>query len=93
MALRFSWDPVKATANERKHGVSFSEAATAFADPLSITVSDPDHSFDEERFVLVGMSRGGRLLVVAHTERRGNIRLINARKATRQERKAYEEES
>ena len=90
--LEFVWDREKADANFRKHGVDFEEAASTFDDPLSITIPDPDHSQDEERFVLVGESRAGRLLVVAHTERGNEIRLINARLATRRERQTYEEE-
>jgi uncharacterized DUF497 family protein len=78
--------------NLRKHGVDFEEAATAFGDPLSITISDPDHSAGEERWLLVGESRAGRLLVVAYTERANEIRLITARPATRRERQTYEEE-
>jgi uncharacterized DUF497 family protein len=93
MALQFSWDPDKASANERKHGVAFSEAVTAFSDPLSITVPDPYHSRTEERFVLVGTTDRSRLVVVAHTVRGERIRLISARTATRREQRAYEEES
>ena len=93
MALRFTWDPRKAASNLRKHGVSFEEAASAFADPLSLTVPDPDHSDDEERFLLVGLSDQSRLLVVAHVERGDEIRIINARLATRRERRQYEEGS
>jgi hypothetical protein len=92
MALRFSWDPVKAIANLRKHGISFPEAATAFGDPLSITIPDPDHSSGEERFLLIGLTKRGRLVVVAHREHGDEIRLINARRATRRERKTYEED-
>ena len=92
MALRFSWDPAKALANRRKHGVSFPEAATAFGDPLSITIADPDHSVGELRFLLVGLSSRHRLVVVAHTEQGDEIRIINARPATRRERYAYQEE-
>ena len=91
MALRFSWDPRKAASNERKHGVSFEEAVTAFGDPLSITVPDPDHSADENRFLLLGLSDQNRLLVVAHVERGDDTRIINARLATRRERTKYEE--
>jgi uncharacterized DUF497 family protein len=93
MALEFEWDPAKAAANQRKHGVSFEEAATAFADPLSLTISDPDHSAREARFLLLGRSQAGRLLVVGHTERGDRIRLITARLATRPERRDYEEDS
>ena len=93
MSLRFTWDPAKASANLRRHGVSFIEASTAFADTLSITIPDPDHSVSEERFVLVGHSDRDRLLIVAHVERGDLIRIINARLATRHERKTYEEEA
>ena len=88
--VRFDWDPGKAASNLRKHGVSFDEAATVFADPLSITVPDPDHSQDEERFIIVGMSFSRRLLIVAHTERDLTIRLISARTLTTSEQSAYE---
>ncbi len=91
MALRFRWDPRKALTNERKHGIGFPEAATAFADPLSVTVEDPDHSAGERRYLLVGMTVLGHLVVVAHSERGDEIRIINARRATRAEREAYEE--
>ena len=93
MSLRFTWDPAKATANLRKHGVSFMEASTAFADPLSITIPDPDHSVGEERFVLIGLSDRQHLVVVAHVERSDLIRIISARPANRYERKTYEEEA
>jgi len=92
MGLRFTWDPKKAAANLRKHEVSFEEAVTAFGDPLSLTVPDPDHSAREARFVLIGHSDTGRLLVVVHTERPDQIRLITARIATRHERQTYEED-
>ncbi len=91
--MYFTWDPVKAQANERKHGVSFEEAKTAFGDPLSITVVDERHSVTEERLVLFGRSEPGRLLAVMHTERGAAIRIISARMATRRERREYEEES
>jgi uncharacterized DUF497 family protein len=91
MSLRFTWDPKKAAANVRRHRVSFEEAATAFADANSLTIPDPDHSQSEERFVLIGVSEQGRLLVVIHTERGDTIRLITARLVTRSERQAYEE--
>lgn len=93
MALKFVWDPGKAAANLRKHGVSFPEATTAFADPNSQTIPDPDHSRTEDRLILLGTSAQGRLLTVVHTERGDAIRLISARKATRKERKSYEEDS
>ena len=91
MGLRFTWDQRKAAANARKHRVTFREASTAFADPLSITIPDPEHSLGEQRFVLIGLSHQRRLLVVAHTERSDTIRIINARPATRHERQTYEE--
>jgi uncharacterized protein len=90
--LEFVWDGAKAAANVAKHGVDFEDAATAFDDPLSITIPDPDHSRGEERFLLIGLSKAGRLLVIAHTERGHEIRLINARAAMRRERQKYEEE-
>ncbi len=90
--LQFEWSPEKAEANLNKHGVSFAEASTVFDDPLSITVFDPDHSADEDRFIIVGTSQAGRLLMVAHTERGDTIRIISARLLTRTERKAYAEQ-
>ena len=90
--MRFKWDPAKAVDNVARHGVSFEEAATVFRDPLSATGPDPDHSFDEERFVTFGISTSGRLLVIAHTERGDTIRIISARPATAGERKIYEED-
>jgi len=88
--VEFEWDPGKAEVNLRKHGVSFAEAATVLADPLSITASDPDHSRVEERFITVGMSFNHRLLLVAHTERGKTIRIISARELTSTERTTYE---
>jgi len=90
MALRFEWDPKKARRNLKTHGVSFDEASTAFRDPLSVTIADPLHSEDEERFVLIGQSHRHRLLVVIHTERGDRIRIISARVATTRERLRYE---
>ena len=90
--LRFIWDRDKAAANLRKHAVAFDEAATSFGDPLSLTIPDPEHSVGEQRWLLVGESVAGRLLVVAHTERGDEIRIINARRATRRERQTYEED-
>jgi uncharacterized protein len=90
-AVRFAWDPKKATSNARKHGVSFEEASTAFRDTLGVTGSDPDPSLGESRFVAFGMSSHDRPLVVSHTEEGDVIRIISARLATRQERKIYEE--
>jgi uncharacterized DUF497 family protein len=92
MALEFEWDPQKAEANRKKHGVSFDEASTVFADPLSVTIPDPDHSEDEERMLILGRSTSGMLLVVTHVERGERIRLISARKAARRERSDYEED-
>jgi len=91
MPLRFTWNPRKALSSQRKHRVSFPEATTAFADPLSVTIPDPDHSVGEQRFLLVGMTAVGHLVVVAHSERGGDIRVISARHATRHERETYEE--
>ena len=93
MPLTFEWDPEKAHSNFMKHGISFEEASTVFGDPMSITVRDPDHSARESRFLDIGYSRKGRLLVVSYTERRGKIRLISARPATRREKRDYEEEN
>ncbi|HEU4699400.1 MAG TPA: BrnT family toxin [Gemmatimonadales bacterium] len=93
MSLRFTWDPAKAAANRRKHGVSFEEAATAFGDPFALTIRDPDHSTaGEHRFILLGRSERQCLVVVVHVERGPTLRLISARLATRRERHAYEEE-
>jgi uncharacterized DUF497 family protein len=93
MSLQFTWDPPKAASNLRRHKVGFPEAATAFANPLSLTIPDPDHSVGEERFLLIGQSERRRLVVVAHVERGDLIRIISARPATRRERKTYEEEA
>lgn len=91
MELEFEWDPVKAAANQRKHGVGFAEAATVFGDPLSVTVDDPRHSVEEERYVLFGRSERGRLLAVMHTERGATVRIISAREMTPQERREFQE--
>ncbi len=91
MPLEFSWNREKAAGNRRKHGVSFEEASTTFGDPLSITVLNPDHSDDEVRYVLLGRSFLGKLLVVVHSERESGIRIISAREATRAERRDYEQ--
>ena len=90
-ALDFEWDTRKAQRNLVKHGVSFTEAATVFGDALAVTFCDPDHSDVERRFLLIGQTDGGALLVVAHTERGHKIRIIRAREATRRERTFYEE--
>ena len=89
--MRFDWDSKKAETNLRKHGVSFDEAATVFLDPHAVSGPDPDHSVDEERYVTFGYSRLGRLITICHTYRPGAIRIINARRVTRSERKLYEE--
>lgn len=91
--MNFEWDPGKARQNRRKHRVSFHEAATVFGDPLAVTFPDPDHSASEQRFITVGMSSAGRVLMVAHTERGEYFRIISARKATQRERKEYEEKN
>ena len=91
MAIVFEWDSVKANANLRKHGVSFFDATAVFGDPLSLTIPYPDHSQYEERFIIIGLCARNRLLVVIHTVREGNIRIISARPATRQEKRTYEE--
>jgi hypothetical protein len=91
MGIIFEWDKQKARRNLLKHKVSFEEAATIFGDPLSLTIKDPLHSNEEERFVTIGESNQQRLLVVNHTERVHNIRIISVRLATRHERKTYEE--
>jgi len=91
--VKFEWDPQKAAQNLSKHGVSFREAATVLGDSLGATVTDPDHSSAEDRYITVGSSNRGRLLLVAHTERGDRIRIISARELTRAERKAYEEET
>ena len=86
---KFEWDTNKAASNLEKHGVAFDEAQTVFNDPTFITVIDEEHSIDEERYITIGMSNRGRLLMVAHTDRSGRIRLISARKATRREEQFY----
>ncbi len=88
--VRFDWDPRKALANRRKHGVGFAEAVTAFSDPLSITIDDPDHSVDEDRFILIGHATGAGIVVVVHTFRADVVRVISARVASRRERETYE---
>lgn len=90
LAMDFEWDPDKAARNAEKHGVEFPEAATVFADPLELTIADPDHSEDESRFISLGRSTSGTLLVVSFTERENRIRIISARPATSRERRDYE---
>ena len=89
--LDFEWDEDKAAANLKKHKISFEEAKTVFADSFSITLDDPVHSLDEPRFVDIGESADGEILVVSYAERKQKIRLISCRKATKAERKVYEE--
>jgi len=93
--LTFEWDPAKDAANRRKHGVSFEEAASAFADEHGRLIADPDHSSDEDRFVLLAMSAGARVLVVVHCWRESDavIRIISARRATRHEQRHYADPS
>jgi uncharacterized protein len=94
--VNFEWDPGKARRNRlnrRKHQISFQEAASVFGDPLAETYPDPDHSVSEQRFITVGMSSVGRVLIVAHTDRGENVRIISARKTTHREREHYEEKS
>ena len=92
MPLEFQWDPDKARTNLRKHGVSFEEASTVFADPLALTIPDPDHSEDEERYITVGESTFRRIVVVSAVDRDETIRIISARVANRRERRKYEED-
>jgi uncharacterized protein len=91
--MNFEWDPRKAENNLRKHGVSFGEAVTIFNDELSITVYDPDHSREEDRYITIGWSNRGRLIMVSHTDRNNRARIISARELTQSERKAYEEKN
>lgn len=89
MALEFGWDPAKAEANWKKHGVSFKEAASIFSDPLSRLLEDPDHSMSKLRYIMFGRSHSGRLLAVSHTDRGTTIRIISARQMTSSERRQY----
>jgi uncharacterized DUF497 family protein len=89
--MEFEWGEEKNAVNVQKHGVSFEEAVTVFGDALSDTFDDPDHSAEEIRFITIGTSEKGRLLMVAHTDRDNHIRIISARELTRQERRNYEE--
>ncbi|NWG19048.1 MAG: BrnT family toxin [Chloroflexi bacterium] len=90
MSLIFEWDDRKAKTNARKHGVTFAEAATIFSDPYLITFGDEEHSESEDRFISIGQSERGRVLLVVHADREHTIRLISCRKATAQERMYYE---
>lgn len=91
--MNFEWNTGKADKNTRKHGVSFQEALTVFQDALSLTYPDTDHSTDEDRYLIIGLSSFGNVLVITHTFRNDNIRIISARKATKKERHFYETES
>lgn len=90
MRIGFEWDSAKARSNLEKHGVSFDEACTVFDDPLSQTIYDPDHSAEESRFITMGMSRSGSLLVVCHCDRAAAIRIFSSRHAEPTERRRYE---
>jgi uncharacterized DUF497 family protein len=91
MTLTFEWDEGRARENHRKHGVTFEEAKTVFGDPHSLTIADPVHSLAEDRFVDIGRSAAGRILVVVYTERGQRVRLISSRRATPLERSSYEQ--
>ena len=88
--IEFEWDPEKAAENVEKHGIYFEDAATAFSDPLSLTIFDPEHSQAEDRYLLLGLTSAERLVVVSHTARSDRIRIISARFVDRRERKDYE---
>ena len=89
--MNFEWDESKARTNQIKHGISFTEATEVFSDEYSSYVRDPDHSYEEDRYLLFGVSSRGRYIVVSFTERPDAVRIISARRMTRQERKAYEQ--
>ena len=89
--MDYEWDEAKSASNREKHGVSFEEAATVFGDPLYVDFYDPDHSVDEHRYLIMGQSTAGRLLIVSYTERDEVVRLISAREVTSSERRAYDE--
>ena len=90
MKQTFEWDEKKEKSNLKKHGVAFDEGVTVFLDPFSVTIPDPDHSMQEQRYIDIGTSEKGRVLVVVYTERGANIRIISCRKATSSEREFYE---
>jgi len=90
MSVEFEWDENKAAINLSKHGVSFDEAKTVFDDPLFVDFYDPDHSYNEHRYIIIGQSQQGRLLIVSYVERENVIHLVSAREVTRREREAYE---
>jgi uncharacterized DUF497 family protein len=89
--MQFDWDSTKATINLSKHGVSFDEAKTVSDDPLYVDFYDPDHSGREQRYIIIGQSQQGRLLMASYTEKNDTIRIISSREVTRAEREAYEE--
>ena len=89
--MTYEWDPAKARANAKKHRVSFEEAASVFLDRSALTFWDPDHSEEEDREITIGRSAQQRVLFVAHALRDSGVRIISARKATRKEKKQYEE--
>jgi len=89
--MKFEWDEDKAVINSAKHGVSFNEAETVFKDPLYVDFFDPHHSDNEDRYLMVGRSNRGRLLIVSYTDRRNSIRIISSREVTKMEREVYEE--
>ena len=91
--MKFQWDPRKAARSLIRHGVAFKEASTVFGDPLASTILDPDHSIEEVRLLTMGRSTAGRFIVVSHTDRDEEIRIISARPGTRGERKRYEQDS
>jgi uncharacterized DUF497 family protein len=91
--MNFEWDTRKAESNLHKYTVSFGEAVTIFNDELSITISDPDHSIEEDGYITIGLSNRSRLIMVSHTDRNDRIRIISARELTQAERKAYEEKN
>lgn len=91
MKLDFEWDEKKARENLKNHKASFNEAITVFSDPFSVTIPDPDHSENEPRYISIGTSARGRILVVVYSERKGHVRIISCRTATPSERKIYEE--
>jgi hypothetical protein len=93
MTLKFEWDENKSRENLKNHKISFGEAITVFNDSFSVTISDPDHSEKEHRFIDIGTSATGRILVVVYTEKKGKVRIITCRKATRRERRVYEEDN
>lgn len=90
--MRFEWDKQKAESNLSKHDISFEEAQTVFDDPLYVDFYDPDHSKDEHRYIIIGESSKSRILLVSYTERENTIRIISARKVTKQELKDYQED-